>query len=262
MPEAPAREKRGPWARLAIVAAVCVVFALAVLGARPILVAVARGVIWEDAITQDLSRPVWVVLTAGHRRVPETYDFVADLAGRFGAKRIIVFSRPLTRVEELGVLPPAGLLACNELRKRIDLSLHIEAYPGFHVDFWDEARTIASIKAESGKSVVVCVPRFGSRVAKTVLTKVLSPVGGEGIVVQPVPDPRYDENTWWKTRAGWKALFWAYNELLATWLFGEPEKFLPLSVESYESWAEAYVFRSCDHCGEKTRTKLTADRIH
>ncbi len=185
---------------------------------------------------------LWIVLPGDHRRQPETYDAVAEIARSAGAQRVVIFSRVPTRVELLGIVPPASELAKSELEKRGLSSESIWIYPVSVFNFWDEARLLKKMVNEPKVSFVVCVGRFGSRAASLVRDWLFHEQARGAVRIRGIPDPRYHEKNWWKNRAGWKALFWNYLSLFQLWLFGEPEKFRPLSVDEYESWAIQLLF--------------------
>lgn len=224
---------------------VLIVVAVAAVGlAGPLVLRLfAEILICEDQIDLPARGRVWIVLTANHRRVPETYTFVAALASRVNATKVLIFFRPATRVEELGIVPRSAELARDQLQKEIPRGQPVEIVPIDCLDFWDEVRALKRLKADPDTSLVVCVPRFGTSAARVILTRLSLRDQHRKVFLCGVPDPRYDESTWWRTRSGWKALFWAYSDLFSVWLFGEPQKFLPLSVESYEAWAEEGLFR-------------------
>lgn len=187
-------------------------------------------------------QPVWVVLTANHRRVPETYDRVADLVRQFRAERVLIFARPVSRVEELGIVPSPEKLAVDELERRgIDREL-LRVHSAAVFDPWDEIRQLAVMMDHKAVRMIYCVGRFDSRAISGVVRRLVEPEKCALIWIRGLPDPRFDETNWWKSRAGWKALFAGYMGLAQAWLFGEPRKLRLKSVDEYEQWAAAILF--------------------
>jgi hypothetical protein len=214
--------------------------AAVLLGAAPWwLPVVAWVVVAEDPIPGNANGKVYLALGAQHRRDPKTYDTVAQLWQKLRPIKIVLLAPARSRVEEMGIIPPRELLAARELQSRGIPGNSIQiCYPRV-LDTWDEVRLLKGISEQDQVEVVYCVGQFNTRSVGVVAMRICGKDLRKRIRIIGIADPRYTERDWWQSRPGWKGLFWAFCDLIQTWLFDEPPAIVPLSVQEYKAWVSA-----------------------
>jgi hypothetical protein len=160
-----------------------------------------------------------VVLVRGDR----IHDAAAARV-RDGAAEVLLIERVPLRYEALGVIPVR-----TEIDRRALEARGVPA-PAIHVlseqthDDWDGARVLNGwLRDHPGAHVAVLCDRFGSRRQRIILDRVLVPDAARAHVVA-LPDRRYDETNWWRSKDGLASWWEGFVGLSYVSLAGEGEK--------------------------------------
>jgi len=198
------------------------------LGKGAILRGAARLLIVED----PLVRPdyVWSCEADG------AYDRAGALLRKNPKLRILIVENHPNRLVQAGVLPNGEEVARRQFIARGVPRGHIEIIPGEACNNRQEVRLMAQwLTSHREKQVLVLCDRFHSRYQRSVFDRLLQPEEAAAVRIQAVPDRRFDETNWWKSRIGAKELFRAYVVLaLAHCRCGDPDEPIMWNPEEYE----------------------------
>ena len=219
------RKRRGWYStrRLIVVLAVlvCVYFFHA-----PIL----RGIAGLLIIDEEPADPnyVWIQAEDGvSGNGDRCYDNAARLYHEDTSRRIILTKPYPNRLVQIEVLPCFDVISRRELAARGVPKEAIMPTDGTWQGPWQEARQMETwLKERPEADMVLLCDRFGSRRWRHILNTVLGPDHARTIEILALPDRRYDETNWWKSRCGVKSLFYGYVALTYAWWQGEdiPER--------------------------------------
>lgn len=211
-PPGPAASHRTPrrhwrWAVIGLLA-------LGLSAHAPILRGLARALIADD----PAQSAAWVLVLHGDYR----FDRAAELYHRGTASRILVINRPATRLVRLGVVPSKKEQCLRELRRRGVSPNAVTALPGDDQTPWHVAHALQAWLAEQPRTrVLVLCDRFKSGNLRFIVSRVMQTGESERVAFRGLPDQRYDETNWWRSRAGVRAFTGAAFELAYDCLHGE-----------------------------------------
>jgi len=199
------------------------------LARGPLLRGLASGLIVED----DLPEKAAVWLGEGEGSLD-----IAALFYQEGLTRAVLVTRPEPdRLVQIGILPSWETLVQDQLARR-GVPRRTLQFLGSHCrSEWDSARAFGAWFAQHSElRVIVLCSRFNSRERLVVLTQILGSEAVARIHLMALADRRYDENNWWKTRAGVKDFFHGWLGLLYARLLGEPPRRAePWDPDRYQS---------------------------
>ncbi len=155
------------------------------------------------------------------------YDHAARLYHEDTSRRILLMEPRASRLVEIGALPHFETVARSQLQARGVPDKAITAIDGEPATIWDEAHLVdAWMQEHPSAEVLLLCDRLESRHRRQVLDTVLEPDHAARLRVLALPDRRYDETNWWKTRRGVKSVFCGYVLLAYAWCQGEdaPER--------------------------------------
>lgn len=193
--------------RRLIVALVCV--ASLVAAHRPILritasFLVVGGVVEREPRVRD------VLLDSGDLR----HDAVATLFREGALGSVLIRKAPSSRLEQLGVVQSLAEVDRTELVKRGVKPKQIVFFRNRSEEFlkeWLEERPTSVVE-------VYC-DRFASRSLRTEIHQLISQKDQQRLRFRPLPDRRFDETNWWRSRTGIMAfsgnVFWLGFVLLS-----------------------------------------------
>jgi len=186
--------------RLRLFWAVAALAALTVFHSA-ILTGCARLLVADQPLPESATH---VLLGGGDRQFDRAAELLAS--GRCG--RVLIQAGPPDRLAFLGILPTWTELCRRELGQRgvRDEQLvvqTIEPQPS-----WDAVRALDRWLAEhpDARLIVLC-DRFRSGELAYVYRQILSNEHQARLTVLALPDRRYDESNWWRSRTGIKAFF-------------------------------------------------------
>jgi hypothetical protein len=150
------------------------------------------------------------------------FDRAVDAYRGGNAKQILVLDRPATRLVRLGILPSRAEECRRELARRGLPDGAVSIIPGAASNPWQTARCLGAwLREHPRDDVQVLCDRFASGDLRYVMSRVLNAAERERIVLRPLADRRYDEASWWQSRAGWRAAVEAACEMAYDRLRGE-----------------------------------------
>ena len=104
----------------------------------------------------------------------------------------------------------------------------IRTLDGTASDIWCAARVLGQwLQDHPDAQVEFYEDRFQSRNLSCAAGQVLESSIANRVFYHALPDPRYDETNWWRSRDGVKAFMFAHLSLIYTGFHGEPEEFNP-----------------------------------
>ncbi len=179
-----------------------------------ILEAIARPII----VDQESAEADYVWIRSGDR----CYDVAARLYHQQPARRVLLIERHPERLVQIGVLPSFDEVGLHELEARGVPQEAVLIVPGSARTPWQEARLLRRwmSRRRQPRILLIC-DRFRSAYERFVLDSVLPPDQSGSVTILALPDRRYDEANWWKSRTGLKELFYAYLALGYARLHGE-----------------------------------------
>ena len=151
-------------------------------------------------------------------------------------RKVLLVELARTRLVEIGVLPSFESLCRNELKARDFPPQIISVIRCDGYDDWSTARAIRTWLADHPDAILgLLCGRFRSAKVRYTLDVVLDPEQAARVYVRGLPDHRYDETDWWKSRMGIKAFGFAWLRRLHSW-FSDPEHLPPLyrNANDYE----------------------------
>lgn len=137
-------------------------------------------------------------------------------------RQILLLEPWSSRLVETHIVPSFEELARRELGKRGVPRGDIHLIPGQARDAWERACLLkAGLQKRPESTVVLLCDRFHSAQTRSVLNRVLAPAEADRVRVQGPPGSRYDENDWWKSRAGTKGCLFGWLGRVYAWGYGE-----------------------------------------
>jgi hypothetical protein len=196
-------------------------------GHRPLLRLAACTFIAEDSDAEA----AWLVPLSGD----SVDEHVARRWRAMPGTQVLLFERAPDRLVSVGVLRPWADAHRSTLLARGVAAPAVEVLPEETRSDWDCARGLRGwLEAHPGSDVALLCDRFGSRRLRVILDRVLGPVAPRARIVA-LPDRRYDETNWWRTKEGVVGCWEALAGLCFTWLAGEGERPAPLrDPDAYE----------------------------
>jgi hypothetical protein len=159
--------------------------------------------------------------------VPVRGDRMHDAAAarvRDGATEVLLIERVPLRHEALGVIPVRTEIDRRALEARGAPAPAIRVLSEQTLDDWDGARVLRDwLRDRPEAHVAVLCDRFGSRRQRIILDRVLGPDAARVHVVA-LPDRRYDETNWWRSKDGVAGWWEGLVTLGYVWLAGEGDK--------------------------------------
>jgi hypothetical protein len=212
-------------------------WAVVALGAVAVLhPGILRGCAWLVIVDQRDAAVDRLVIDGGDGR----FDVAAAWVREDPQRRILLIPGRPERVMELGILPSAEAVARRELAKRQVPETGIELIPGSDRRDADSIGLLAAWLKEHPKlrAAVLC-ERFSSRGLRLRIDAAATGDVAGRIDIWALPDRRYDEQNWWRTRTGIRQLVLNSIALAYTWRQnGSDQAPDTLNVEQYEALVE------------------------
>ena len=155
------------------------------------------------------------------------YDQAARLYHEDTSRRIILTKPSPSRLAQIGAVSSFDVISWRELAARGVRKDAIVPIDGTWQNPWQEARRIGTwLKERPDAELLLLCDRFNSRRWWYILDKVLEADTAGAVQILALPDRRYNETNWWKSRRGVKDLFYGYVRLAYAWCQGEniPER--------------------------------------
>lgn len=138
-------------------------------------------------------------------------------------RQVLLFPGGDSWVCRVGAVEPSHLVALRQLKRCGVPAEQVELLPIEPRTLWDAADQLADwMEEHQALPVGVLTSRFHSREARHVLERTLPASAAARLRVMGLPDRRYDERSWWRSRDGWKAVFQAYLSLAFAVCSGRP----------------------------------------
>lgn len=204
-PSAANGQKHAKWTRVRW-------FTLILAGASLVVCAFSGQILVcnEDAEGHD-----HLLLLGGDKR----FDVARDLFARSELRQVLLFRDADSNLVRFGILPPGHELARDELSDR---GIPDEAISV--IKRGSEASAMVSLREwmeqHEDTKIRVFTPRFNSRRTRYLLDRTLSDSQAARVRVVGLPDRRYDETNWWRSRTGFKAILSSSLDLVHTWCVG------------------------------------------
>ena len=168
----------------------------------PLLRLTALPLIIEDAVVS--ADFVWVTDT----NCDGCFDLAVDLVHRGQAGRVLVVEGDAKRLTALGIVPKWGEVARRELADRGVTADKLIVLTETGKNLWQQADAVNEWgDAQQPFNLIVICDRFGSRNLRFVLSSRLASSKFGATVLLALPDRRYDEHNWWRSRTGVEAVF-------------------------------------------------------
>ncbi len=194
----PSQQSRKPhrWRRWIVLTALLL---LAVACHRPLLTAVGRHFVCEDAVEQGA---ILLVLGGDGR-----FEITSDLYRAGTVTGVwLVERRPNYLVRE-GIVPAEHVMVRDQLRAGGLPDDAIVLLEGVSVSADDTARIVGNELADRpAVRVVTLCDRFNCRYSRRVFDSILAPAHSAQVALRGLPDADFDETNWWRSRRGVKAL--------------------------------------------------------
>ncbi len=210
--------RRRGWYRLAVFLAVVIGLAFAHAW---ILQGLGRILV----VDQEADDPRYICLfePAGHfRRVDGPYDRAARLCRDDPSRQILLIEpeRMMRPVRE-GAIPSFETISRQQLGARGVDPGAIDALDTPR-NAWEATRRLRTwLRARPDGQVLATCDRFRSRYYRFLLDSVLTPEEAQRVQLVALPDHRFDETNWWKSRLGFKEFFNGAVVVLYAWCHGE-----------------------------------------
>ncbi len=229
VPDLRVQEKRASRVRRRrMLVALAVVSALAMILHRPLLTAVGRFFVIEDAITHGAV--LWI--HGGDGR----FDIAAELYRRGDLSAIwLVQRRPDYLVRE-GIVPAAHFRAREQLLSAGVPGKAIVLLPGEARRDEDAVKIVGNeFSDQPAVRIVTLCDRFNCRYLRDVVDSMLAPAHSGQVALRGLSDAEFDETNWWRSRRGVKAVLSALTNLAHWHLVGsssvEPPEWVPDEYE-------------------------------
>lgn len=179
----------------------------------PLLRMSAKCLIADDALGQCsyVGLLVWHNYPDGDR----SYDVAAQWYHQCSSRpaKILVIAPRLNRLEQLGVVATFEALSRRQLQLRDVPRNAISTMYSDSNDDWATARALKRwLAAHPDDSLALTCDAFRSANLRSALNAVLNPPQSARVRLRPLPDRRFNETNWWKSRDGYKAF--GFNWLL------------------------------------------------
>ena len=180
---------------------------------RPALRGIAAGLVVDESPAGG----DYAIIAGGDRRFAVT----ADMIRRNQVRRVLLVTDQPSRLVRYGILPPWHEVARRELLENGVLEEAIELADWKAKDDWHFAsRLNAWLNEHPRARLVVVADRFGSRRLRFILDSTLDAGDAGRVRILALPDRRYREDNWWRTRGGLRSVLDAYLSLGYAWLTG------------------------------------------
>ncbi len=182
---------------------------------------VALGLVVDQPASRSAS--VWIHSTEGvYPDLDQCYDRTVALWQENGKRSILLTWRGPCRLAALGVVSSFGETSRRELTHRGVLEERIVPVGANVATRWEAARAVGWwLRTHPHDTVALLCDRFRSRQWRAILDEVLGSTDATRVTVVALPDSKFDESNWWKSRRGAKDFYNAYCELAYAWLVGE-----------------------------------------
>lgn len=220
--EETARAARRPWTRPRWGRRGCVVVLLLLvvclaLWRQPIL----QGLAWILVVDQQPQQIDYVLIGGGDG----CFDEAARLYRQRPSRRVLLMEPPPGRLVRLGILPTVESASRRALEAR-DVPPEV-----VEVIVWKAGdpttrtqRLQAWMKDHPHVRTVYLCERFASRHVRCLLDWRLAPEAAAHIAVRGLPDRRFDETNWWRSRRGVKEWVLRSMALAHAWCRGEEDE--------------------------------------
>lgn len=153
------------------------------------------------------------MLLDGDRRLEVTAQLYRE-----GASQILLYHCPPNRLERLGILPTGEVSARRELLKRHVSDDDLVVLSGDSAGRSEIAAALVEwLKENPRETVNVPCDRFSSRAWRIVLRRAADPLILDRIRIIALPNRRFDETNWWKSKPGLRAFANGYLTLAFLW---------------------------------------------
>ncbi len=190
------------------------VIVVCVAAHRPILRALGGGLVVDQEPPPSCTH---IVVLGGDKR----YDVAAKLIGETPKWKLLHLGGKYSRLVEYHVLPPWEDHFKQQMRERGAPEERIEFRGATLQNSWKTVTELNRwLQEQDDAGVVVLCERFNSRCLRYQLDTILSPEHAARVSLLALPDRRYNEQDWWRSRTGLKQFVYAGIDLAATWWFG------------------------------------------
>lgn len=190
------------------------------VGHAPLLRRLA-GILVVDQ-TSDGAGTLWLFDPPGAGGLDRSqYDAAARLHDEDPSRKILLVEDDSSRLVLGGVLPSFQAISRKALAARGvgGEAIGVLDAPG---NAWEAARRLRTwLEERPGEKALVVCDRFESRYRRFILASVLGPRGAQRVRFRAVPDDRFDEANWWRSRLGVKVFARNLSVLLYVWIHGE-----------------------------------------
>jgi hypothetical protein len=163
--------------------------------------AILRGMASVLVADQGQQDAKFVLVVDGDRR----YDAAAALYREDPSRRVVLIEPYPTRLVQVGALPSFEAISRRELHARGVPEEAVTVIPGKARTAWEETRLLRSwLKEHPDAQLLLLCDRFGSSYRRHVLDSTLPAGEAARVRILALPDRRYDETNWWKSRRGAK----------------------------------------------------------
>jgi hypothetical protein len=162
-----------------------------------------------------------VLLRGGDRQ----FDRAAELLASGRCRGVLIQAGLPDRLAYLGILPTWTELCRRELGQRgvPDERLTVQETAGQRS--WDGARALGDwLTQHPDARLIVLVDRFASGELAYILRQTLRPEHAARVALCALPDRRYDETNWWRSRTGLKAFLGSVLSGVTVRLCGEQRR--------------------------------------
>jgi hypothetical protein len=150
------------------------------------------------------------------------YDVAAKGVLTGSVRSVLVPCDAPSRLEKYGILPGFWEVTVGQLEKRGVPHDAVQAIDKSLQDEWEKAECIAAwADSHSDQRFIVFVDRFESRKWRVLFDRFR---GRAEVGVRALPDRRYDETNWWRSRTGIKSVLEAYLSLAYHWFSPVPSQ--------------------------------------
>ena len=174
---------------------------------------ILRGIAWGLIVDDRRALAPAVLLLDGDR----LFDSAARLYSA-GARTMLVYRSRPDRLVRMGIVPRGDEMARRELLKRGVSNQDLVILAGESASRSRIAAALGAWLAEHpDQTVNVLCDRFTSRTWKMVLGRAAGPALAEKICIVPLPNRRFDETNWWRSKLGTLAFLNNYISLGFHW---------------------------------------------
>ena len=164
------------------------------------------------------------------------FDRAAELLSAEPGMRVLILDGGPGRLELLGILPTWPELVERELGLREVSADRLMVRQIEEPWAWDRIRRLDAWMAEHpDEYVVLLTDRFRSGGVDRLYRRLLDPAHYARLTIVGLPDRRYDESNWWRSRTGGKAMAGALaDRLVLGWLGEQPIPVFDPDPDAYE----------------------------